>query len=1772
LGTGGTALNAPEINISYNTQHEHYSDSALLATPTTNCSPSGWSPKNGSGQCYLWSRTYYTDYISTLDNGRGWHENISWVEGRNNTHGVNSGLAINNATSCDGQESSTNICGRADDENWSRMAVGGRSAVSNGVTSTWSYNYYIRMNWPAPPCSDCNQGYDWGNQNDGDYADYYNGQFLSYSKVVVTAPDSSQQIHRYASSEGWGLALSTISCAGPNPCHLAPYWDSSNIEAGKNQEEDDFDTTGALLSVHLWGYTDNCPPPGVSHSGHSGGTGSDPGGTELSSELDVNNPVVVCDPRVTSEDTYQVNGVTDINGYLSDSRVVHKQTAYSHDTDDQGVSHYDYGNTNNIDVSGNDLGGNHFVTHSTMYPHDDLGNNIYLVNLPAITQVRDASSPPFDAFTCDQFVYGSNSNATTAPNVPDVTQAQSYTATGCGGNLITVKHSYDASGNAITATDGDNHQGCPSGSPAYSACASYDSFAAHLVSATNAKNQATSYGYTTTAAGGFGQWLTSETDVNGQTTSYQYDILGRLTAVIRPGDSTSSPTVSYTYTNTCSNGSTTPCLELDTATRFTVGGPTSTMKQWYDGWGHLVETQTPSPTSGSTIVAYSIYDGMGSETTKSLSYSITTPSGYVTPDQTKARSVTSYDGLGRSLGSITYSNATTIVLESSISYTVATGVPGISSDTSTPFERTVTLDAYNHQAIGFTDALGRTRYTQVYSGTSSPYSMIRTVGDTYDTMGNTTTVQTYDSTGTVKASYSATYDALKRRTGFNDSDLGSCGDFPLPASCSSSSDFAWKYTYDADGNQLSQLDPRNQGLYTSYDVLDRPLCRGTSSAAVNPCGNSTYAQFFYDSYSNASNPGVTFPSGCVAPASPYASDPVGRTTAELFSSSAGSGWRCYGYDQRGQQDQSMLSVTADGTTTNQTMNMSYNDGGGITSLVYPDGETITSQYDVNGRFQKAYFGTPSTPDPVNFLVGQTGYTGSGQLSSLSIGGSGPKSGTPTPVFTLSIGYDGIQRPQSSSATVGGSTIWSQGRTYDNVGNVLQLATTVPTTGGGTLTENQSFCYDAVNRLVWAGNTGTPTGGDHCGNTPSGTTLPTYQQSFSYDSLDRMASGPAGSVTYGDINHVHAATSLGSIPNPYAGYDAMGNMTCRNTDTTSGHTCGSSPTGAQMSYDNEGRLASWTAPSGTTASDSFLYDNEGNRVLQRVNSGSVTDTITFDGYTETVLSGGVITPTKYYNVNGQRVVMKTNGTLSYLLSDVLGSSTIALTSTGSTQAVQLFAPYGAVRYSQGTMPTTYNFTGQRLDSQTGLLYYNFRYYDPVSGRFVRADTTQTNAGGMDPYAYVGNNPEGRTDPTGHCWPWCTMLIGAVIGAAVNVATTVVTSAIQGKAPSGGELLQAAATGAVTGAITGLLGPEAGPLAHVAVGALANGAGQAVGNLMAGKPLMSGVGEAVVTGALTGGLVEGAGALLKGVGSKVLSSVEEDVSSHLNLEGTTCSFTPQTVVATRQGKQAIGKVQVGERVLAYNPKTGKMELEPILHVWIHSDNDLIDLTLTTTTKEPDGKVMKTSELIHTNQKHPFFTIEHGFLPVGQIKLGMHVLRADGRIGVVTGWKVVPGTKTMYNLEVAQDHTFTVGAGQWVVHNECDFASLADEYAKSLHKAAFRDTHSTTAVAFAQDQEGNVTTLAGINSSSMRPWRVKAIGALLDGEGIVVPSAGPNLDAEQNIVAYMRANNLDLLGIGASRDICLEKCAPAILDFSGGNFGVIGTPIRDYIRGIVVWRPEW
>ena len=370
-----------------------------------------------------------------------------------------------------------------------------------------------------------------------------------------------------------------------------------------------------------------------------------------------------------------------------------------------------------------------------------------------------------------------------------------------------------------------------------------------------------------------------------------------------------------------------------------------------------------------------------------------------------------------------------------------------------------------------------------------------------------------------------------------------------------------------------------------------------------------------------------------------------------------------------------------------------------------------------------------------------------------------------------------------------------------------------------------------------------------------------------------------------------------------------------------------------------------------------------------------------------------------------------------------------------------------------MGTNKGYTGQYADPLTGFDYYNARYYDPVCGTFLSADPVEGNMQGMNPYAYVGGNPETYTDPTGNMYappgggggggngggggtpppsppgngggwnPW------GWVGGFVHTTVTVVKSAAD-----------------ITLGISSMVND---------VQTITSGNASWQAKLWAGADLLLNVGMDVM-------LVTGIGEEARGVyeagkiglsllmhggedmalheGEDLLTHAGEEEATHLAESGT-CSFIAATRVMTATGERAIGTLHVGQKVLAYNPKTHQMELQPILHVWIHTDNDLVDLTLTTATHAPHSTaVTKTSETIHTNKKHPFFTMEKGFVPVGQLKLGMHVLRADGRIGVITGWKIVPGVKLMYNLEVAQDHTFTVGAGEWVVHN-CETSGSGD-----------------------------------------------------------------------------------------------------------------------------------
>jgi RHS repeat-associated protein len=250
-------------------------------------------------------------------------------------------------------------------------------------------------------------------------------------------------------------------------------------------------------------------------------------------------------------------------------------------------------------------------------------------------------------------------------------------------------------------------------------------------------------------------------------------------------------------------------------------------------------------------------------------------------------------------------------------------------------------------------------------------------------------------------------------------------------------------------------------------------------------------------------------------------------------------------------------------------------------------------------------------------------------------------------------------------------------------------------------------------------------------------------------MGRLVTGPLGSYAYGNAAHIHAATGIGTTWT--AAYDAVRNMTCRAPSPSS--TCAGTPTGAQLGYNNEGELTTWqNAPTSPSTTDSFLYDGHGQRVAQQVTSGSTTTTTIYVGGVEEVAtSGAATTTTAFYYASGKRIGLSVNGVVSYLAGDGLGSANVTLSASGSPTGSVLYAPYGVARYSNGLMPGTYGFTGQRADAASGLDYYGARYYDPLAGQFASADNMLPGGGfdlwGLSHYSYVEGNPIIRVDPTG-----------------------------------------------------------------------------------------------------------------------------------------------------------------------------------------------------------------------------------------------------------------------------------------------------------------------------------------------------------------------------------------------------------------------------------------
>ena len=72
------------------------------------------------------------------------------------------------------------------------------------------------------------------------------------------------------------------------------------------------------------------------------------------------------------------------------------------------------------------------------------------------------------------------------------------------------------------------------------------------------------------------------------------------------------------------------------------------------------------------------------------------------------------------------------------------------------------------------------------------------------------------------------------------------------------------------------------------------------------------------------------------------------------------------------------------------------------------------------------------------------------------------------------------------------------------------------------------------------------------------------------------------------------------------------------------------------------------------------------------------------------------------------------------------------------------PFGEETGESGCVERDGFYTGKKIDRDTGLYYFNSRWYDPELGRFITEDPVKD---GTNWFSYVANNPLRYTDPTG-----------------------------------------------------------------------------------------------------------------------------------------------------------------------------------------------------------------------------------------------------------------------------------------------------------------------------------------------------------------------------------------------------------------------------------------
>jgi RHS repeat-associated protein len=312
--------------------------------------------------------------------------------------------------------------------------------------------------------------------------------------------------------------------------------------------------------------------------------------------------------------------------------------------------------------------------------------------------------------------------------------------------------------------------------------------------------------------------------------------------------------------------------------------------------------------------------------------------------------------------------------------------------------------------------------------------------------------------------------------------------------------------------------------------------------------------------------------------------------------------------------------------------------------------------------------------------------------------------------------------------------------YDYSVNAIGLRTSVATSGTAfSGASGWSWAYDSLGQVTLA---------EHGTNS-------NFHRSYAYDAIGNRQRAADGTL---DVNDTSAAVYTANALNQYSSindpqssiinpvHDADGNM-------TSGPLPVDPASASSLTWDAENRLISATVDTTTVT---YTYDAQSRRIATKV--GSNTTLFVYDGWNPIAewsadLQSASLTKTFTWGMDLSGSSQGAGGvggllavaihdqqsSIYYPTYDGNGNVSEYLDATGAIVAHYEYDPFGRIVVESGSQAADFahRFSTKPVDSVTGLLYYGYRWYDPVTGRWPSRDPIEEE-GGINLYGFVGND--------------------------------------------------------------------------------------------------------------------------------------------------------------------------------------------------------------------------------------------------------------------------------------------------------------------------------------------------------------------------------------------------------------------------------------------------